>query len=193
VLQLAQLTPVDFQASLDGLTGVYAAAMNPPPAQLPGRRAIMERHAGYADFRAIVATLTAGDPHGPVRAHGGPVIGFAYGFHGESGQWWHDLVYGTLAVRRGRQSAEDWLGDSFEIAEVHVLPDHQGHGTGRAMMLQLTGGRRERTAVLSTMDSETRAHRLYRWLGFTDLIPGFAFPGADLPYSIMGATLPLPG
>jgi ribosomal protein S18 acetylase RimI-like enzyme len=74
---------------------------------------------------------------------------------------------------------------------VHVLPGHQGRGTGLAMMLRLAAGRPERTAVLSTQDANTRARRLYRGLGFTDLIAGFAFPGTEEPYAIMGAPLPL--
>jgi ribosomal protein S18 acetylase RimI-like enzyme len=74
-----------------------------------------------------------------------------------------------------------------------VLPGYQGQGTGLAMMLRLAAGRPERTAVLSTMDADTRARRLYRGLGFTDLIANFAFAGTDAPYAIMGAPLPLPG
>ncbi len=90
-------------------------------------------------------------------------------------------------------AAEDWFGDSLEIAEVHVLPGHQGRGIGLAMMLRLTAGRPERAAVLSTRDANTRARRLYHGLGFTDLLTGFEFPGTDLPYAIMGAPLPLAG
>jgi ribosomal protein S18 acetylase RimI-like enzyme len=121
------------------------------------------------------------------------LVGFAYGFHGSGGQWWHDVVRRAAASALGARTADDWLGDSLEIAEVHVLPGHQGRGTGLAMMLRLTAGRPERSAVLSTMDANTRARRLYRGLGFTDLLTGFEFPGTDLPYAIMGAPLPLPG
>jgi GNAT superfamily N-acetyltransferase len=98
-----------------------------------------------------------------------------------------------MASELGARAADDWFDDSLEIAEVHVLPGHQGQGTGLAMMLRLTAGRPERAAVLSTMDANTRARRLYHGLGFTDLLTGFVFPGTDLPYAIMGAPLPLPG
>jgi len=171
--------------------------MNPPEYQLPGRHSIMERHAGYAAFRAIAVIQAAGaastgdEPAWTSPAGNGPLVAFAYGFHGEGGQWWHDLVSQAVTSVRGRETAADWLTDSFEIAEVHVLPGHQGQGTGQAMMLQLTAGRPERTAVLSTMDADTRARRLYRRLGFTDLIAGFAFAGTEDPYAIMGAPLPL--
>ena len=161
---------------------------------MPGRHTIMERHSGYAAFRAIAAIVP---PAGGAPADGAPadgeLVGFAYGFHGGGGQWWHDVVSRTTASILGSRAARDWFGDSLEIAEVHVLPSYQGRGTGLAMMLRLTAGRPERAAVLSTMDANTRARRLYRGLGFTDLLTGFTFPGTELPYAIMGAPLPLPG
>jgi ribosomal protein S18 acetylase RimI-like enzyme len=192
----------------------------------------MERHSGYAAFRAIAAIMLpdggeaaagtspsgqatgstalvgqamgstgpGGQATGSTAMGGEPtqgarplLVGFAYGFHGSGGQWWHDVVRRAAASALGARTADDWLGDSLEIAEVHVLPGHQGRGTGLAMILRLTAGRPERSAVLSTMDANTRARRLYRGLGFTDLLTGFEFPGTDLPYAIMGAPLPLPG
>jgi hypothetical protein len=47
--------------------------------------------------------------------------------------------------------------------------------------------------VLSTPHGQTRARRLYRSLGFVDLLPAFSFPGAGPAYTIMGAALPLRG
>ena len=193
-LILAELDGNQFLANLEACAGVYAAAMNPPEEQMPGRHTIMERHSGYAAFRAIAAIVRSADG---APADGAPadgeLVGFAYGFHGGGGQWWHDLVSRTTASILGSRAARDWFGDSLEIAEVHVLPGYQGRGTGLAMMLRLTAGRPERAAVLSTMDANTRARRLYRGLGFTDLLTGFTFPGTQLPYAIMGAPLPLPG
>ena len=231
-LTLRELDRNQFLANLDACAGVYAAAMNPPAEQLPGRHVIMERHSGYAAFRVIAAILlpdggeaagstargteatggtargteaagstargteaTGSTPRGGEAMGGtGPrLIGFAYGFHGSGGQWWHDLVRRATANALGARAADDWFDDSLEIAEVHVLPGYQGQGIGLAMMLRLTTGRPERAAVLSTMDANTRARRLYHGLGFTDLLTGFEFPGTDLPYAIMGAPLPLPG
>jgi ribosomal protein S18 acetylase RimI-like enzyme len=208
-LILAELDGNQFLANLAACAAVYAAAMNPPEEQMPGRHTIMERHAGYAAFRAIAAIARPtggasvdGNPADGNPADGdladrdpitGELVGFAYGFHGGGGQWWHDLVSRTTASILGTRAAHDWFGDSLEIAEVHVLPSYQGRGTGLAMMLRLTAGRPERAAVLSTMDANTRARRLYRGLGFTDLLTSFTFPGTELPYAIMGAPLPLPG
>ena len=192
--ELRELSAEQFTAELDALTRIYALAMNAPAADLPGRMAIMERHAAYPAFRAVVATLPAGPGPGPDSGASGDrraPIGFAYGFHGSAGQWWHDVVRQNMAARQGSDVAGHWLGDSFEFAEVHVRPVYQGQGTGRAMMHRLAAGRPERTAVLSTPDGQTRARRLYYSLGFADLLPAFVFPGAGPAYAIMGAVLPL--
>ena len=220
---LRVLNAEQFAAELDALTGIYALAMDAPASELPGRTSIMERHAGYPAFCAVVAVLPRGangpggpggpngpggrdgqrDPAAPTDPEGHPatltdaegdrgaLIGFAYGFHGSAGQWWHDVVRQSITTQHGREAAGHWLGDSFEFAEVHVHPDYQGRGTGRAMMHTLAAGRPERTAVLSTPDGQTRARRLYRSLGFADLLPAFTFPGTGPSYAIMGAALPL--
>jgi GNAT superfamily N-acetyltransferase len=196
--ELLEFGKARFLAELGVLANVYAAAMRPPQHQLPGRQAIMERHAGFPSFRCVVMTLPDDPGNAPaeLRTHSGrnrlTVLGFAYGFHGTNGQWWHDLVRSALTSAGGRDLAQAWLADSFEVAEVHVHPAYQGRGVGRAMVPGLVHSRLERTALLSTQDSDSRARRLYRGLGFNDLVTGYRFPGTDPPYALMGATLPLP-
>jgi GNAT superfamily N-acetyltransferase len=199
---LRELDPAAFGADLDALMRVYQAAMGVAAIQLPGRRAIMEAHAVNPGFRGFAVTVPPGAETaapGPspelTPLSGGPppaaVIAFAYGFHGGSGQWWHDLVQSALISRSGRAAATEWLEDSFEVAEVHVHPDYQRRGIGRRLLYRLTGGRAERTAVLSTMDTNSPARRLYHSLGFTDLLTDYRFSGAPVPYAVMGAALPL--
>jgi GNAT superfamily N-acetyltransferase len=176
----------EFRSSIRSLVTVYAAAMKPPDQMLSGREAIMERHAASPGFRGLVALAD------------GQLAGFIYGFHGASGQWWHDMVAAALATRSGlaTPTAEDaapggWLDDSLEVAELHVVPRWQGKGIGRRLLLSVADGRPERTAVLSTADAPTRARRLYRGVGFSDLLTDFRFSGTEPPYAVMGATLPL--
>jgi ribosomal protein S18 acetylase RimI-like enzyme len=84
------------------------------------------------------------------------------------------------------------MDDSFEVAELHVAPAHQGQGTGANILLTLASGRPERTALLSTRDADSPARRLYRGTGFVDLLTDFQFfPGGEPPYAVMGAELPL--
>jgi GNAT superfamily N-acetyltransferase len=140
------------------------------------------------------AAGTAGQTGGTTELAGsGPIIAFSYGFRGENGQWWHDVVASALIARSGPAIAAQWLADSLEIAEVHVHPDYHRRGIGRSLVLGLADGRGERTAVLSTQDAESPARHLYRGLGFTDLLTSYAFPGTPVPYAVMGAELPLAG
>jgi GNAT superfamily N-acetyltransferase len=193
--ELQEFGKARFLAELDALIDVYAAAMRPPPPQMPGRRAIMERHGSFPSFRCVAMTVPDGaaGPADPPRTAAGraAIVGFAYGFHGADGQWWHDLVRSALASAGGRDFAQQWMAESFEVAEVHVHPDYQGRGIGRAMVPALLHPRLERTALLSTQDTESRARRLYRGLGFTDLVTDYRFPGTDPPYAVMGTSLPL--
>lgn len=182
---LTELDRTAFGNALDAMMGVYAAAMQVPAIQLPGRRAIMESHVINPAFRAfVVAAPSSGD-------HRVKIVAFSYGFRGGRGQWWHDMVRSALLISYGPTVAGEWLDDSFEVAELHVHPEYQRRGLGTSLLYRLTAGRPERTAVLSTMDSESPARRLYRSLGFTDLLTGYGFSGGSEAYAVMGAVLPL--
>jgi len=179
---VCELSSREFTDRLDQLIAVYAAAMRPPAEMLSGRRSIMAGHSAHPGFRALAATENgSGEP-----------VGFGYGFHGADGQWWHDTVARALIASRGGAAAAAWLDDSFEVAELHVKPRYQGRGIGANLLLRLTSDRPERTALLSTRDADSRARRLYRGVGFSDLLTRFAFfPGGEPPYAVMGAELPL--
>ncbi len=180
---ILELSRTDFLGTADAFVAIYAAAMRAEPAELPTRRAIMERHAHNPAFRALA--VTSGQP--------ARIVAFTYGFRGEAGQWWHDVVRAAIAANSGGSVASAWLDCVLEIAEVHVHPDFQARGIGRQMVLALTAGRTERTAVLSTRDAPTPARKLYHSLGFADLLTGFLFPGGGPPYAVLGAMLPLAG
>jgi GNAT superfamily N-acetyltransferase len=178
VIETRRTGPEEFIENLDTVLEIYTAAMRPPPDQLSGRLAIMRNHASYPGFVCIFAVAPL-------------IAGFAYGFHGTPGQWWHDVVRRSLQDRAGPRVAEDWFGDALELAEIHVHPDYQSKGVGRRMIHEICAGRRERTAVLSTHDEPTAARHLYRSAGFMDLMTGFVFPGGYENYAIAGARLPL--
>ena len=57
-----------------------------------------------------------------------------------------------MTAQIGATVAAAWLDSSMEIAELHVHPDFQRRGIGRRLLLGLTAGRPEHTAVLSTQD-----------------------------------------
>lgn len=181
VVSIAELGPPGFLASIDQFVAIYGAAMGAAKTELPSRRAIMQRHSVNHGFRALAVTA----------ASTGRVVAFSYAFRGLPGQWWHDVVRAGISAERGLTTARHWLDDVLEIAEVHVHPDYQARGIGRRMVLALAAGRTESTALLSTRDAPTPARRLYRSLGFADLLTDFVFPGGGPPYAVMGAALPL--
>lgn len=152
---------------------IYGEAMQRPPELVVQRREIMRSHVGRPGFVAVLAH--AGDE----------VIGFGYGYHGRAGDWWHDVVARAL----GRRDAREWLADSFELAELHVLPSHHGVGIGRRILDAVLAQAQGTTAVLSTHDRESPARHLYRSVGFTDLLTGFVFPGSTEVYVVMGKRL----
>ena len=180
-VRITELGRPGFLANLGSQLAIYGAAMEASPQDLPGRQAIMERHAGNPGLRALAA----------IEDQSQQLVAFAYCFRGCPGQWWHDVVWSAVAATSGVRAAHDWLDDAVEIAEVHVRPEFQARGIGRQLVLTLAAGRGERTALLSTRDAESRARRLYRRLGFTDLLTDFTFPGGGPPYAVMGARLPL--
>ena len=178
---LSELSSRQFLHEIDTSLAIYADAMDADASLLPGRRDLMRRHAEYPAFRALQASDTSD----------GQIVGFAYGFHGQGGQWWYDAVWKALASSAGYRQAANWLADCMEIAEVHVFKTHQRSGIGTRMLTTLTSGRGERTAVLSTPDRDTTARRLYRRMGFSELLTDYNFPGGSPPYVVMGAELPL--
>lgn len=180
-IELWDLAAPAFQRALAPLVDVYAAAMAAPPVQLPGREASMAGHTLLPGF-CSVAAVTAG---------GERAVGFAYGFLGRPGQWWYDTV--TAALREHDTAAVPrWFAEPFEVAELHVHPDWQGRGLGRALLERLTAARRERTAVLSTRCGDSPARRLYHSCGFAAVLPVFYFPGLqNEAFAIMAAPLPL--
>src|SRR6202020_3359625 len=108
---LTELGAARFAAAVDKMLAVYRAAMTPAPSQLSGRRSIMARHATNPGFRALTVLDSGGEP-----------VAFSYGFHGEPGQWWHDIANYAVAATSGADVASQWLSDSFEVAELHVSP-----------------------------------------------------------------------
>jgi ribosomal protein S18 acetylase RimI-like enzyme len=168
-------TAPEFVEHVDEVLAVYGAAMNYPPALVEGRRGFLITHTRRREFRAV-ATLDAA----------GRTVGFGYGYRGEIGQWWHEHVRSGLKPG----GYERWLADSFEVVELHVHPSQQGHQLGLRQLTMLLDGVGRRTTVLSTPEGESRAWRLYRRVGFQDVLRDIVFPGDDRPFAVLGRDLP---
>lgn len=170
-----------FRSLAADAASVYGAAMHRSPEVVIQRRDIIAVHVSYPGF----VSAGAFEPDGHSDEGREELVGFGYGYRGASGQWWHDIVSAAI----GRKDTRRWLHDGFELAELHVRPDHHGHGLGRALLTDVLARAGTVHAVLSTPDIESPARLLYRSYGFSDLCCDFRFPGSPEAYAIMGVDL----
>ncbi|MDP9118243.1 MAG: GNAT family N-acetyltransferase [Actinomycetota bacterium] len=175
-VEIQQWTGRQFSARVDDAMSIYVQAMGYPAHAGTQRAVTARRHTRNAGFACRAAI-----------APDGSLAGFGYGYTTVSGQWWHDLVRRAMT----REMAGEWLANSFELSELHVLPRCQGAGIGRSMLTDLAGSLPHRAMLLSTPDADTRAFRMYHNMGFSDLARHYLFPGDARPFAVMGVRLPL--
>jgi ribosomal protein S18 acetylase RimI-like enzyme len=100
---------------------------------------------------------------------GDSLLGFAYGYTGERGQWWTDNVAPLLEP----EVAENWLGGHFELVSIGVLPAARRTGIARGLMRALLQGlSHDRLLLMTTADPADPARRLYAAEGWSVLGPG---------------------
>jgi ribosomal protein S18 acetylase RimI-like enzyme len=97
------------------------------------------------------------------------LVGFAYGYTGEHGQWWTDNALKVLEP----DIAEAWLGGHFELVSIGVLDAHRRGGIGRRLMhVLLEGLPHERLLLMTSSDPSDAARLLYASEGWRVLGPG---------------------
>jgi len=126
--------------------------MRPAPELLAGRRTIMAGHAGNPGFRALAVTDDGT----------GETVGFGYGFHGAAGQWWHDTVSGRWPPAAATEPPRPGSTTRSRSRSCTWCRATRAAAWAPGVLLRLTAGRPERTALLSTRDADTPARRLYR-------------------------------
>ena len=178
--QLVRLGPDDLADRLTEALHVYVSAMGYPPSTARHRRTLWLEHVRRPGWRAVGWLDAAGS-----------LLGIAYGYAGGPGQWWYEEVRRGLAG----PDAQRWLQDYFELTELHVRPDAQGHGLGESMLRALLTDVHNAHVLLSTpeygTDAPGRAWRLYRRAGFEDVLRQHRFTGDARPFAVLGRTLPL--
>jgi ribosomal protein S18 acetylase RimI-like enzyme len=197
---LIDLSPGDMQRRLGDALGIYVDAMRYPRGTEDQRASMWLEHIRRRGWTAVAAVEAPGGspgadhPDAPALSSA-PMLGVAYGYCGAPDQWWQQQVVQGLQ-RGGADAARiaELMNDYFELTEVHIHPRAQGRGLGEALVRRLLAGRPEPQVLLSTpeIDEEAnRAWRLYRRLGFTDVIRGYHFAGDPRPFAILGRKLPL--
>ena len=139
-------------------------------------RVIVPRHTERAGFRFLAA-----------RADDGRLAGFAYGYIGGPGQWWHD----TVARAMTREQRERWLlPGHFELVELHVRPELQRRGIGGRLLDTILEALESPTALLSTQVDNTRALALYRGRGWRIVHEEIRFTPDGRAYHVLGREIP---
>ncbi|KAA8962644.1 N-acetyltransferase [Mycobacterium sp.] len=192
------LSPHDMQRRLADALGVYVHAMGYPRGTENQRAAMWLEHTRRPGWQAVAAVevdCRTGETPSPAVLGNAPLLGVAYGYCGAPDQWWQQqVVVGLQRVGRPGADIARLMSSYFELTELHIHPRSQGRGLGEALTRRLLAGRAEANVLLSTPetgDKPNRAWRLYRRLGFTDIIRGYHFAGDPRPFAILGRRLPL--
>ena len=198
---LIDLSPGDMQRRLGDALGVYVDAMRYPRGTEDQRASMWLEHTRRLGWTAVAAVEAPDDDAPgsgaaePTPLSTAPMLGVAYGYCGAPDQWWQQQVVQGLQ-RGGTDSARiaELMTSYFELTELHIRPQAQGRGLGEALARRLLAGRTEPQVLLSTPEingEANRAWRLYRRLGFSDVIRGYHFAGDPRPFAILGRELPL--
>ncbi|MGV9800669.1 GNAT family N-acetyltransferase [Mycobacterium sp. NPDC003449] len=194
---LIDLSPEDMQRRLPDALRVYVEAMRYPRGTEQQRAGLWLEHTRRAGWKAVAAIEVADSDSAPNSddVRDAALVGIAYGYCGAPDQWWQQQVIAGLR-RIGADPARiaDLMASYFELTELHIDPGAQGRGLGEALARRLLAGRGESHVLLSTPEingEANRAWRLYRRLGFTDVIRGYHFAGDPRPFAILGRALPL--
>lgn len=141
------------------LWSVYDAVFADHPSCDAWRAEVWDRHVAREGFRLVRARRD------------GELVGFAYGYTGQPGQWWTDHVAAVLPP----EVAEEWLGGHFELVSIGVLPRVRGGGLGGRLLDAVCAGLTQpRWLLTTTADEGDPARRLYARRGWSVLGPGIA-------------------
>ncbi|MDL5156870.1 GNAT family N-acetyltransferase [Actinomycetospora termitidis] len=213
---LVDLDPAELARRLDEALDLYVRAMGYPPGTARQRAPMWLEHSRRRGWRAVAAVdgadalrgIAYGYPGAPgqwwyeevrrglrraARASRAPGGLFGAGLgrllgetvpHGED----PDLDAWPLDG-----DPETYLADYFELTELHVRTDAQGHGLGEALLRRLLDRPEAGHVLLSTPEapSPTRAWSLYRRCGFRDVLRHHRFSSDPRPFAVLGRPLPL--
>jgi GNAT superfamily N-acetyltransferase len=108
----------------------------------------LPQHAGREAFRFIAAL------------ENGELLGFIYGYHGRSGEWWEEWIRQRLPAA----IYDDWFADQFDLTEFCVRADRHGEGIGSRLyesLLAEVAGTRHKRVVLTTRRVSNPARDFY--------------------------------
>jgi ribosomal protein S18 acetylase RimI-like enzyme len=152
------------EADTEELWQVYDAVFGDRPDIESWRSTTWDLHVARAGFRLARAYDAAGDG-------GRRLVGFAYGYTGEHGQWWTDEATRVLAP----DVAAEWLGGHFDLVSLGVLEEARGRGLGRTLLRDVTRDLpNPRWTLMTSADAQDPARHLYASEGWQVIGPGLS-------------------
>ena len=178
--RLVEFTAETLRARLPEALNLYVTAMRYPSGTAQQRAPMWLAHMIRAGWRCVGAL-----------DQDGALVGVCYGYRGAAGQWWHEQVRRGLTAVSTPTVVDEWMHDYFELTELHVLPEAQGRGIGERLLRGLLDGVGSDRVLLSTPEGPSRAWRLYRRVGFQDVLRHYQFAGDPRPFAVLGRSLPI--
>ena len=168
--ELVRLAPEEVLARRAEIAGVWTWVTGDRVGE------ILPRHAARDAFTFLAAVDS-----------GGHIVGFAYGYCGGPGQWWHDAVRAAMTPAQRKQ----WLRPGHvELAELHVAPAWRRQGLGSRLHDELLASYPDAlTSLLSTQTGNAPALALYEPRGWVTVVPELRFASHGEPYAILGLDL----
>lgn len=181
-ITIRRLQRAEFVYHTPELVDLYMNAMGYEPSLRESWINSWRRQATSAGFTATVAYNEDG------------VLGIAHGHSGTPMHWWHLQVQKGLIGAGSYEQHRRLLSSYFELSEIHVHPEFQGHGIGASLLTDLVKNAHHPYVMLSTPEVPHEANgafQLYRKYGFEDVLRNFTFSGDQRPFAILAAKLPL--
>ena len=174
--EIRRLGPAEFKQLLPAAFRIFADAMGYPDSYIEPRIRLALTQLAYPGLTVFGAFDDA------------RLVGFGYGYRIRSDQWWAGQVDRALRLP-GADRSRRWLSNSFELCELHMAPDAQGRGTGRALLRAVTAAQPCPTILLSTPSGPTKAASLYAAEGYLPIASRFRFSGDPRDFEILAKVL----
>ncbi|MDO4928324.1 MAG: GNAT family N-acetyltransferase [Corynebacterium sp.] len=176
-IEYLRLSRTEFSLCLPYAVEVFITAMGYPPGSRQYFIEAWRRDTLRPGFHAFCAY----DDHG--------IAGICYGFISTPDHWWNKEIQRGLAENYASAAILEQYRTFFEFAELHVHPRVQGQGVGHFLAEALISATSQHQILLSTPEvaaEDNRAFRLYRSLGFFDVLRNFLFAHDDRPFAVLG-------
>lgn len=182
-----------FHRRINELVGIHLAAMNYPASFTQQRRSLWLSTMMHTDFRCHLALLHPDTQEPDLLDETHRSIGVCFSFQGSEHTWWNQQVArGLRHSGHSPQRIATLLSNYAELSEVHVTPDMQGKGIGHALLSTHLATIQQPTVMLSTPEvpgENNGAWKLYRRIGFHDILRNFYFPSDARPFAILAKKL----